>query len=302
MVEPEHRLVAVGRRASAQHENVIGPEGQRRARHDGERAFEPPPAVQAGVVFVTVVQHVPRLAGSELPPAEEIEAVVEAVALGRSDREGARRPGPRGQLAPAAIEPVQVEHEEVGGRTGVVDRPDAAGHVDPVADAAAGRMGQRTRQRRIVLQDGRAVFERQEPHVGRAAPLVAAADAEDSVGQPHGDAVGPRFGQVVRKKPPAGGRVIDIRVGVIAFDAPFRGRTLREVGSAGHEQLPADEPGEDAGKTDIGAALLRGGGVTKATCPNGWHRYPSAGRPQVPARRRHPARRAAVRSRRKSFS
>jgi len=110
--------------SAAQHDDVALSQGDTRARHDAARhvrAAAPRVRAAARVVsgrreFVDIRQEfrIPFLIHA--PPAEQVEAVADAVALRHGNRKGPGRSRPRGQLLPdgiAAFQTREVKRPEI---------------------------------------------------------------------------------------------------------------------------------------------------------------------------------------------
>ena len=211
VVEPQHPVVGIGSVAAADQQNVIGAEWRRRSGHDRKFPCEAVPAPEPRVVAVPVFVNGPGRIAREVAAAEQVETVVESVALRGRYRKRPGRPGPRRQLLPSTSAVVEIEHEEVAGGGGSPPHLfDAAGHVDAVADQSSCGIGQGTRERGPGREAGPVAVERQKRYLIRAVRGVAAADAEHAFGQCDRDSVGPGCRQGVADDLPAPGGVVEV--------------------------------------------------------------------------------------------
>ena len=211
VVEPQHPVVGIGSVAAADQQNVVGAEWRRRSGHDRKFSFEAVPAPEPRVVAVPVFVNGPGRIAREVAAAEQVETVVESVALRGRYRKRPGRAGPRRQLLPSASAVVEIEHEEVAGGGGSPPHLfDAAGHVDAVADQSSCGIGQGTRERGPGREAGPVAVERQKRYLIRAVRGVAAADAEHAFGQCDRDSVGPGCRQGVADDLPAPGGVVEV--------------------------------------------------------------------------------------------
>jgi len=111
----------------AEDEDVVGAARDRRRRHDAPRLAaiggdwrKSLPAASLRIIAKGVAENLGGLVGSDVPPAEDVEAIGLAVVLGGHDRQDARRSGPGGEFAPtgrgAGVARRELEGEEAPGR------------------------------------------------------------------------------------------------------------------------------------------------------------------------------------------